>query len=75
MEAKFTHVSFKGIKTINKMAWEVGLPIFSMPGVWGALPEALSEEGSAGGSALGCGELSPGLLVFPICQAHDFIFP
>lgn len=88
MEAKLTHVSFKGLKTIRIFSgsgrpvslsrstgsWSVGLPVFGMPG--SALPEALAgEEGAGALLALGCGELSLGLLVFPICQAHDFIFP
>lgn len=50
------------------------VPIFRMPR--SILQESREVEEGAGGSAwLGCTELSLGLLAFPICKAHNFIFP
>lgn len=85
MRGKITDTSFKELKAIKNPFWLVRAMSFACRGKLAELevslpfsgcPEMASDSLQQWRKVLGaliCTELSPGLLVFPICKAHDFI--
>lgn len=84
-------VTFKEVKTVREHSFRLGKadepprqrdtctgsgpPCFGDAQDTRSLPARQWGKGPGALPTPGCGEFAPGLLVFPTCKAHDFIFP